>query len=123
VRPPTAVAVSADLISADGKVREHVLAQLSRDVSEVTVWGAVPRGMVECFMSVEHVPSTAAKAFKTYAMRAAAIDEDLVAGSEVFHAGSAGARPRLTAVIGRPALPPAAVWVQAPVRGPNRVAR
>jgi hypothetical protein len=122
VRPPTAVAVSAHLISTDATVREHV-AQVSRDVPEVTVWGAVPTGMVDRFQSVEHVPSTAARAFKIYAMRAAALDEDLVARSEVLHAGSVSARPRLTAVNGAPVLPPAAVWAPAPVPRPNRVAR
>ena len=125
-RPPTAMAVSADMMSKDSTVRDQLVADFAREIPEVTVWGAaVPHGMGERFQSVEHVLSTAARAFKSHAMRAAAIDEGSAEPTEVFHAGSSrrpGGRPRLAAVTDRAhaALPPAAVWAPTPASGPGR---
>ena len=128
-RPPTAMAISADIVSADSGVREHLVAEFAREIPEVTMWGTeVPHGMGERFHSVEHVLSTAARAFKSHAMRAAAIDEDRAGPTEVFHAGSRrgpGECPRLAAVTDRApsALPPAAVWAPLPRQKPNPAAR
>ncbi|HNM83243.1 MAG TPA: hypothetical protein PKI77_01840 [Mycobacterium sp.] len=110
---PTAVAVSADMMSSESTVRDHLAGEIAREVPEVTVWGTdVPSDLVARLQSVEHVPSGAARAFKRHAMRAAALDD--APPTEVFHSGSRGTRPRLTAVSGGATLPPAAVW--APVR-------
>ncbi len=110
---PTAVAVSADMMSTESTVCEHLADEIARDVPEVTVWGReVPPDMAERLQSVEHVPSNAARAFKRHAMRAAGLDD--APPTEVFHSGPRAARPRLAAVPGRATLPPAAVW--APVR-------
>jgi hypothetical protein len=119
-QPPTAVAVSADTVCADPRVRARLTAEFARDIGEVTVWGeTLPDGLDELFHPVQHVLSAAARAFKSHAMRAAAIDEESVSATEVFHTGSttsgAGAWPRLSAVDGRvrSTLPDAAVWAPA----------
>ena len=44
-RPPTAMAVSADMMSTDSTVRDQLVADFAREIPEVTVWGAaVPHG-------------------------------------------------------------------------------
>ena len=115
-RPPTAVAVSADA--------RHLLAEFAGEVAELTVWGAeVPPGAGAVFQSVEHVPSTAARAFKAYALRAAAVEDGAAGDSEVFQAGGpqgAGARRRLRSVGEQRGLPPAAVWAPVPGMGAPR---
>ncbi len=128
-RPPTAVAISADMVAGDAAVREQLISKFVREIPEVTMWGSdVPQGMGDRFHSVEHVLSAAARAFKSHAMRAAAIYAGAAAPTEVFHSGSQrvpGERLRLATVTDRApsALPPAAMWAPAPGRTPSRVAR
>lgn len=78
--PPRALAlaVAADAFAVTGALRDAVLRELKRGMSEVTIWGATgPDGLgVE---NVEHVLSAAALAFKTHAMRAAGVDEPVCA--------------------------------------------
>ena len=82
--PPRALAfaIAADALAGVGEVRDGVLRELKRGMSEVTIWGdgGLDGIGVEC---VEHVLSSAALAFKTHAMRAAGADEP-VAGVETF---------------------------------------
>lgn len=73
--PPrlTAFAVAAEALATTGDLREELLRTLKRGVSEVTIWGDGGDGLgVD---PVEHVLSSAAKAFKAHALRAAGVDE------------------------------------------------
>ena len=96
---PAAVAVAADLFTADGCVRERVLHAYDRDLAEVTVWGAqIPAELSARFTSVEHVLSAAAKVFKAHALCAAATSAMTVSATEAFCRGalrgsSGGLRP------------------------------
>lgn len=113
-RRPTAVAVSADAMTADPGMRATLAGGLGGEIAEVTVWGPqVPQEMADQLCSVEHVPSTAARAFKSHAMRAAALDAAAAGAAEVFHTGPLRTRPRLAAVPDRAGRPPAAVWAPA----------
>ena len=44
-RPPTAMAISTDIVSVDSTVREQLVAEFAREIPEVTMWGTdVPHG-------------------------------------------------------------------------------
>lgn len=112
---PTAVAVSVDAMTADPAMSATLVGEIGGEIPEVTVWGAqVPRELAGRLCSVEHVPSTAARAFKSHAMRAAAMDTAAAGAAEIFHSGPVRSRPRLAAVPDWANRPAAAVW--APVR-------
>jgi hypothetical protein len=67
-----AVAVAADLFTADAQIRERVVHAYDKDLLEVIVWGdVIPTELSARFATVEHVLSSAAQAFKAHAMRAA----------------------------------------------------
>lgn len=73
--PPrlTAFAVAAEALATTGDLRDELLRTLKRGVSEVTIWGDGDDAFgVE---TVEHVLSSAAKAFKAHALRASGVDE------------------------------------------------
>jgi len=84
--PPLALAlaVSTDALAANSLLREDVLRAMKRGLGEVTLWGAPgTSGFDRGVESVEHVLSSAARAFKAHALRAAGLDEP-VGAVEVF---------------------------------------
>lgn len=109
---PTALAVSASALRDDARVRARLAAECKRGIAEITIWGDAGSADVDVnLQAVQHIPSVAAHAFKTHALRAAA-PGSAAAAVEVFHSGRpVGERRRLAAVAtDRSALPPAAVW-------------
>jgi hypothetical protein len=110
---PTAIAVSAGVLCADARVRARLTAECKRDIAEVTVWGDLEPATVDANLyAVQHVPSRAARAFKSHALQAAAIDPVDPEAAEVFHSGRpVRERRRLAAVtVDSPAIAAAAVW-------------
>lgn len=85
---PDAVAVSADLLECDERLRAALVESLENSVTEVWVWGghrlAEFSGRVEL---TEHHLSRAAKAFKRTALAAAGRCNPEVSDTEVFHDG------------------------------------
>jgi hypothetical protein len=90
-----ALAVSADLLSTDTRVRNEVARALKHGLAEVTVWGkrrpAEFGGNAE---PVQHRVSAAARAFKFHALAAAAVSTDAVTPTEtLFRIGTGSFRP------------------------------
>lgn len=85
-----AVAVAAELFCADARIRDRVLYAYDKDLLEVTVWGEVmPAELMARFAPVEHVLSSAAQAFKSHALRAAApFSPPPVGVTEMFCSGA-----------------------------------
>jgi hypothetical protein len=97
--PPRALALaaSANALAANSLLREDVLRAMKRGLVEVTLWGDFVGGQERSdpgrhfgasgfdrgVESVEHVLSSAARAFKVHALRAAGLDER-VGAIEVF---------------------------------------
>ena len=82
---PAALAVPARLFAADQGLRRHVTEALRRGTAEVTMWG--PCATADVGYRVDRVQyrlSTAARAFKAYALAAAGITT-AVANVEQFH--------------------------------------
>jgi hypothetical protein len=90
-----AMAVSADLVAADKRVRDEVLRVLKRGLTEVTVLGTRwPAELGRQPDAVQHRVSAAARAFKSQALAAADISLDAVTPTETrFRIGSAAFRP------------------------------
>ena len=90
-----ALAVSADLLGADARVRDEILRVLKRGVTEVTVWGTGwPAGLGRQADSVQHRVSAAARAFKSHALVAAEVSTDTVTSTEtLFRVGTGSFRP------------------------------
>ncbi|MGH3633131.1 hypothetical protein [Mycobacterium sp.] len=88
---PQTLAVAADLVGCDSRVRGGVLAALDRGVTEVTLWGETwPAELDESVGLVHHRLSAAAKAFKAQAMAAASVPatgEIEVGPTETFRSG------------------------------------
>jgi hypothetical protein len=79
------LAVSAEVFTADERIRETVLKALNHRLTEVALWGdgwplAVNRGMAR----VQHVLSAAARRFKSHALVAAGIHCDTVDPTETM---------------------------------------
>jgi hypothetical protein len=79
------LAVSAEVFTADARVRDKVLKALDNGLTEVALWGdgwphVVNRGMTR----VQHVLSAAARVFKGYALAAAGIGCDSVHPTETL---------------------------------------
>jgi hypothetical protein len=90
-----ALAVGADLLGADIRIRNEVVRLLKQGLAEVTVWGkAWP---AELGRQVEPVPrrmSAAARAFKSHALAAAVVSNDSVSRTEtLFYVGTGAFRP------------------------------
>jgi hypothetical protein len=89
------LAVSADLLADDVRVREEILQVLKRGLTEVIVWGK--RWPAELGAQADPVPhrvSPAARAFKTHALIAADISIDSVSPTEtLFRVGTGSLRP------------------------------
>jgi len=90
-----AVAVSADLLHADTRVREEIIRLLKRGLTEVIVWGTTwPVELGRQADSVEHRVSSAAQAFKSHALVAAGVLTDSVTPTEaLFRVGTGLFRP------------------------------
>jgi hypothetical protein len=84
-----AVAVAADLFTADLRVRDRVQRAYDRNIAEVTVWGPrIPTELSARFHPVEHVLTAAARVFKSHALDATAFAGDPVAATESFRSGA-----------------------------------
>jgi hypothetical protein len=90
-----ALAVSADLLAADMRVREEILRVLKRGLTEVIVWGKQwPVELGRQADPVQHRVSPAARAFKSHALVAAGVSTDSVTTTEtLFRVGSGSLRP------------------------------
>jgi len=93
--PVGALAVGADLLGADRRVRDEVIRLLKLGLTEVTVWGSHwPAGLGRQAEAVNHRVSSAARAFKSYALAAADVSANEVKSSETFfRIGSGSFRP------------------------------
>jgi hypothetical protein len=89
-----ALAVSADLLAADMRVREEILRGLKRGLTEVIVWGKQwPAELGRQADPVQHRVSPAARAFKSHALIAADVSTDSVSPTEtLFRVGSGSLR-------------------------------
>ncbi len=91
---PQALAVAADLVDTDARVREGVLRALDYGMTEVALWGgAQPIDLDRSVDSVEHRLSSAARLFKAQALAAAAVEDVAVAATESFHSGAMSCPP------------------------------
>jgi hypothetical protein len=90
-----ALAVGADLLQADVRVREEILRVLKRGATEVVVWGTTwPVELGRQPDSVEHRVSSAAQAFKSHALVAAGVSTEPAAAIEtLFRVGTGSFRP------------------------------
>ena len=85
-----ALAVSADLLAADARVREEILRALERGLTDVIVWGRQwPAELGGQADPIQHRVSPAARAFKSHALVAAAVSTDSVSPTEtLFRVGT-----------------------------------
>jgi hypothetical protein len=90
-----ALAVSADLLGTDTRVRDEVVRVLKRGLTEVTVWGERwPAELGRQADPVQHRVSAAARAFKSYALVAADVSAESVTPTEtLFRIGTGAFRP------------------------------
>jgi hypothetical protein len=90
-----AMAISADLLGADKRVRDEVFRVLKCGLADVTVWGARwPAELGRQADSVAHRVSMAARAFKSYAVVAADVSANSVTPTEtLFQIGTGSFRP------------------------------
>jgi hypothetical protein len=88
---PQTVAVAADLLGCDERIRRGVLGALDSGQTEVTLWGErCPDELDGTMRSVHHELSAAARAFKAQALAAALDpDADAVGDTETFRCGLA----------------------------------
>jgi len=89
-----ALAVSADLLATDARVREEFLRVLKRGLTEVVVWGKQwPAELGRQADAVPHRVSPAARAFKTQALAAADVSSASVTPTEIlFRVGTGSFR-------------------------------
>ena len=85
-RHPHGLAVAADLIDRDPRVRRGVFDALEQGLSDVILWGRDwPDGLVRADAEMHHELSRAARAFKYHAVRAASGHEpEFVGGTETL---------------------------------------
>jgi hypothetical protein len=90
-----ALAVGADVLGTDVRIREEVVKLLKSALTEVTVWGdAWPAELGRQLDPVPHRVSSAARAFKFYALAAASVSGDAVSRNEtLFRIGTGTFRP------------------------------
>jgi hypothetical protein len=93
--PGDALAVSADLLRTDARVRADLLKVLERGLTEVTVWGDSSQADLGRQVDpVEHRLSAAARAFKAHAMAGMAASEGAPGRTEsLFRIGTGSVRP------------------------------
>jgi hypothetical protein len=79
------LAVSAEAFTADARVRDKVLKSLDDRLTEVALWGdGWPLGVNRGMTRAQHVLSSAACKFKSYALAAAGIPSVLVEPTETL---------------------------------------
>jgi hypothetical protein len=90
-----ALAVSADLLAADARVREEILRALKRGLTEIIVWGRQwPAELGGQADPVHHRVSLAARAFKSHALVAADVSTASITPTEtLFRVGTGSFRP------------------------------
>jgi hypothetical protein len=90
-----ALAVSAELLGTDTRVRDEVVRLLKRGLTDVTVWGKQwPAELGRQGDSVQHRVSSAARAFKSHALVAAHVSADAVRPTEtLYQIGTGSFRP------------------------------
>jgi len=90
-----ALAVGADLLGTDVRIRNEVVRLLKRGLTEVTVWGqAWPAELGRQVDPMPHRISAAARAFKSHALAAAAVSNDSDDRMEtLFRVGTGAFRP------------------------------
>jgi hypothetical protein len=90
-----ALAVCAELVDADTRVREEIIRILKRGLTDVIVWGEQwPAELGRQADPVQHRVSPAARAFKSHALAAADVSTDSVMPTEtLFPLGSGSFRP------------------------------
>jgi hypothetical protein len=90
-----ALAVSADLLAADTRLRDEVVRALKLGLTEVTVWGKQwPAELGRQADSVQHRVSATARAFKSHALVAADVSTLAVTPTEtLFRIGTGSFRP------------------------------
>jgi hypothetical protein len=90
-----ALAVSADLLDADTRVREEIIRILKRGLTDVVVWGKQwPAELGRQADPVQHRVSPAARAFKSHALAAVDVSTDSVTPTEtLFRIGTGSFRP------------------------------
>ena len=111
-----ALAVSADLLAADARVREEILRALKRGLTEVIVWGRQwPAELGRQADPVQHRVSPAARAFKSHALVAAAVSTDSVSPTETLFRVGTRIIPRAALRLIRGSLPDPAAAAQPPV--------
>jgi hypothetical protein len=90
-----ALAVSADLLASDTRVCNEVLRVLKHGLTEVAVWGKQwPAELGRQAEPVQHRVSSAARAFKAYALIAADVSADSVTPTEtLYRIGTGSFRP------------------------------
>jgi hypothetical protein len=95
ISPGGALAVSADLLGSDSRIRSGVVNALKRGLTDVMVWGSQwPAELGRQADPVQHRVSSAARAFKLHALVAADLSADAVTPTEtLFRIGSGSFRP------------------------------
>lgn len=82
---PAAIAVAADVLRADERVRDEILRIVKSGTTEVTFWGDAESFETDTrFGRLSHRLSSAARAFKTYAVASAATPMLSVGATEEF---------------------------------------
>ena len=89
-RYPDGLAVAADLIDRDSRVKQAVFHALQQGLSDVILWGQDwPEGLVRTDGEIHHELSKAARAFKYHALSAASGHEpEFVGGTEILQCGT-----------------------------------
>lgn len=81
----TSLAVSAEVFTADARVRDAVLESLDNRLIEVALWGeGWPLGVNRATTRAQHLLSAAARMFKGYALAAAGIPGATVDATETL---------------------------------------
>ena len=95
ISPGGALAVSADLLGSDSRIRSGVVTALKRGLTDVMVWGRQwPAELGRQADPVQHRVSSAARAFKLHALVAADLSAEAVTPTEtLFRIGSGSFRP------------------------------
>jgi hypothetical protein len=97
-RHPHGLAVAADLLDRDPRVKQGVFHVLEQGLSDVILWGQDwPEGLVRNDGEIHHELSRAARAFKYHAVRAASGHEpEFVGGTETLQCGTIASPSPLT---------------------------
>jgi hypothetical protein len=91
--PARGLAVSAEMFASDTRIRQEVLTALDRWLTEVTLWhDGWPLAVGHRTITVQHVLSDAARAFKRHALAAAGM-ADTVSPTETLRSDTKACLP------------------------------